>query len=51
MRQWWAVPMLLSGGLFAGGVAVIAWERVPASPPSCENPDTHPGQARPGRRT
>jgi Domain of unknown function (DUF1772) len=30
MSQWWAVPMLLSGGLFAGGVAVIAWERVPA---------------------
>jgi Domain of unknown function (DUF1772) len=30
MSQWWAVPMLLSGGLFAGGVAVTAWERVPA---------------------
>jgi Domain of unknown function (DUF1772) len=30
MSQWWAVPMLLSGGLFAGGVLVIAWERVPA---------------------
>ena len=30
MSQWWAVPMLLSGGLFVGGVAVIAWERVPA---------------------
>jgi hypothetical protein len=30
MSQWWAVPMLLSGGLFAGGVAAIAWERVPA---------------------
>jgi Domain of unknown function (DUF1772) len=30
MTRWWAVPMLLSGGLFAGGVLVIAWERVPA---------------------
>ena len=30
MSQWWAVAMLLSGGLFVGGVAVIAWERVPA---------------------
>jgi hypothetical protein len=30
MSQWWAVPMLLSGGLFAGGVAAIARERVPA---------------------
>lgn len=30
MSQWWAVPMLLSGGLFAGGVAAIAWERAPA---------------------
>jgi hypothetical protein len=30
MSQWWAISMLLSGGLFAGGVAVIAWERVPA---------------------
>ena len=30
MSQWWAVVMLLSGGLFVGGVAVIAWERVPA---------------------
>jgi hypothetical protein len=30
MSRWWAVPMLLSGGLFAGGVLVIAWERVPA---------------------
>jgi Domain of unknown function (DUF1772) len=30
MSQWWAVPMLFSGGLFAGGVAVIAWERAPA---------------------
>ena len=30
MSQWWAVAMLLSGGLFVGDVAVIAWERVPA---------------------
>jgi Domain of unknown function (DUF1772) len=30
MSQWWAVPMLLSGGLFVGGVVSIAWERVPA---------------------
>jgi hypothetical protein len=30
MSQWWAVPMLISGGLFAGGVALIAWERIPA---------------------
>jgi hypothetical protein len=30
MSQWWAAPMLLSGGLFVGGVAAIAWERVPA---------------------
>lgn len=30
MNQWWAIPMLLSGGLFAGGVTAIAWERIPA---------------------
>ncbi|HEV8652270.1 MAG TPA: hypothetical protein VG276_23475 [Actinomycetes bacterium] len=30
MNQWWAIPMLISGGLFAGGVVSIAWERVPA---------------------
>jgi|Tabmets5t2r1_1033131.scaffolds.fasta_scaffold06014_2 hypothetical protein len=30
MSRWWAVAMLLSGGLFAGGVLTIAWERVPA---------------------
>jgi hypothetical protein len=30
MSQWWAVPMLLSGGVFAVGLVVIAWERVPA---------------------
>lgn len=27
---WWAIPMLICGGLFAGGVAFIAWERIPA---------------------
>jgi hypothetical protein len=26
----WAIAMLISGGLFAGGVASIAWERLPA---------------------
>jgi hypothetical protein len=26
----WAILMLLSGGLFSGGVTVFAWERVPA---------------------
>lgn len=30
MSQWLAIPMLLSGGLFAGGVSSIAWERIPA---------------------
>ena len=30
MSEWWVVPMLISGGLFAGGVVTIAWERVPA---------------------
>jgi hypothetical protein len=25
-----AIPMLISGGLFAGGVVSIAWERIPA---------------------
>ena len=30
MNQWWAIVMLISGGLFAGGVVSIAWERVPA---------------------
>ena len=30
MSEWLAIPMVLAGGLFAGGVAVIAWERVPA---------------------
>jgi Domain of unknown function (DUF1772) len=30
MNGWWAISMLISGGLFAGGVLSIAWERVPA---------------------
>ena len=30
MSQWWAVPMLLSSGLFVGGLVAIAWERIPA---------------------
>jgi hypothetical protein len=30
MSEWWAVAMLVSGGLFAGGVISIAWERIPA---------------------
>jgi Domain of unknown function (DUF1772) len=30
MNDWWAISMLISGGLFAGGVLSIAWERIPA---------------------
>jgi len=30
MRDAWAISMLISGGLFAGGVVSIAWERLPA---------------------
>ncbi|MGH3927478.1 MAG: hypothetical protein ACRDTT_32215, partial [Pseudonocardiaceae bacterium] len=30
MNEMWAVAMMSSGGLFAGGVVSIAWERVPA---------------------
>jgi hypothetical protein len=30
MSAWWALPMLLAGGPFAGGVLSIAWERIPA---------------------
>src|SRR5262245_48899125 len=30
MTRVWAITMLISGGLFAGGVVWIAWERVPA---------------------
>jgi len=26
----WAIVMLVSGGLFSGGVTVFAWERIPA---------------------
>lgn len=29
MSKWWAISMLISGGLFAGGVVSIAWERAP----------------------
>jgi hypothetical protein len=49
MSEWWAVPMLLSGGLFVGGLVTIAWERVPASRTS--NPaDFRTGFARTLRR-
>jgi hypothetical protein len=30
MSEWWAISMLITGGLFAGGVVSIAWERIPA---------------------
>ena len=30
MTDLFAISMLISGGLFAGGVASIAWERIPA---------------------
>lgn len=30
MTDLWAMSMLISAGLFAGGVASIAWERLPA---------------------
>lgn len=30
MTDVWAISMLVSGGLFAGGVVSIAWERLPA---------------------
>jgi Domain of unknown function (DUF1772) len=30
MNELWAISMLISGGLFAGGVMWIAWERIPA---------------------
>ena len=29
MSDWWALPMMISGGLFVGGGVSIAWERVP----------------------
>ena len=31
MSEWFAIPMLFAGGLFAGAVTSIALERVPAS--------------------
>lgn len=34
MSRWWAAAMLLSGGLFVGGVSWIAWERIPAWRPT-----------------
>jgi Domain of unknown function (DUF1772) len=30
MNEFWTVSMLISGGLFTGGVVAIAWERIPA---------------------
>jgi anthrone oxygenase-like protein len=30
MNEWWTILMLISGGLFVGGVAWIALERIPA---------------------
>jgi hypothetical protein len=30
MRETWSVGMLISAGLFAAGVVLIAWERAPA---------------------
>jgi hypothetical protein len=30
MSAFWAIPMLISAGLFAGVVVSIAWERLPA---------------------
>jgi hypothetical protein len=30
MSEFWAAPMLITAGLFAGGVVSIAWERIPA---------------------
>jgi hypothetical protein len=30
MSELWAISMLISGGLFTGGVVAIAWERIPA---------------------
>ena len=38
----WAIPMLVSGGLFTGGVLAVAWERIPAwraMPPAQYLPD------------
>jgi hypothetical protein len=30
MNEFWTISMLISGGLFTGGVVAIAWERIPA---------------------
>jgi hypothetical protein len=30
MNHWWTMAMLISGGIFAGAVITIAWERIPA---------------------
>jgi Domain of unknown function (DUF1772) len=30
MSEWFEILMLVTGGLFAGGVLLIAWERIPA---------------------
>jgi hypothetical protein len=30
VNEVWAIAMVINGGLFAGGVGTIAWERVPA---------------------
>jgi hypothetical protein len=30
VNEWFAIFMLISGGLFAGGVISISWERIPA---------------------
>jgi hypothetical protein len=30
MNEWFEILMLATGGLFAGGVLLIAWERIPA---------------------
>jgi hypothetical protein len=30
MSEFWAIPMLITGGFFTGGVVAIAWERIPA---------------------
>ncbi len=49
MNQWWVVPMLISGGLFTGGVVSITWERIPVWR-STELPDFRTGFAHTLRR-